>query len=127
MPSVACPALSFFFFFLHFLINGTILGEKLLIIKCVFWFSLQFLTETCFILRRILQDIIINVHWQSRKEPIILSRLNATWIFSTDCRKTQTQNLMKIRQVGAELFHAEGWTGRHDEANSRFSQICERA
>jgi hypothetical protein len=26
-------------------------------------------------------------------------------------------------QVGAELFHADG----HDEANSRFSQFCERA
>jgi hypothetical protein len=29
---------------------------------------------------------------------------------------------MKIRPVGAELFHADG----HDEANSRFSQFCER-
>jgi len=29
---------------------------------------------------------------------------------------------MKIRPVGAELFH----TDRHDEANSHFSQFCER-
>jgi hypothetical protein len=29
---------------------------------------------------------------------------------------------MKIRPVGAELFHAD----RHDEANSRFSQFCEK-
>jgi hypothetical protein len=42
---------------------------------------------------------------------------------------------MKIRPAGAELFHAErrtdgqtdGQTDRHDEANSRFSQFCERA
>ena len=38
---------------------------------------------------------------------------------------------MKIRPVGAELFHAneqlEGRTDSHDEANSRFSQFCERA
>jgi hypothetical protein len=38
---------------------------------------------------------------------------------------------MKIRQVGAELFHADvktdGRTDTHDEANSRFSQLCERA
>jgi hypothetical protein len=27
----------------------------------------------------------------------------------------------------AELFHADGQTDRHDEANSRFSQFCERA
>ena len=32
-----------------------------------------------------------------------------------------------IRPIGAELFHADGRTGRHDEANSRFSQLCERA
>jgi hypothetical protein len=32
---------------------------------------------------------------------------------------------MKIR--GAELFHADGRTDKHDEANSRFSQFCERA
>jgi len=43
---------------------------------------------------------------------------------------------MEIRQVGAELFHADsrqtdgqrkGQTDRQDEANSRFSQICELA
>ena len=35
---------------------------------------------------------------------------------------------MKIRPVGAELFHADGRTDGHDEANSRFSQnFCERA
>ena len=34
---------------------------------------------------------------------------------------------MKIRPVAAELFHAGGNTDRHDEANSRFTQFCERA
>ena len=33
---------------------------------------------------------------------------------------------MKIRPVGAE-FHANGRTDGHDEANSLFSQFCERA
>ena len=33
---------------------------------------------------------------------------------------------MKIRQVGADFFHAERRTDRHVEANSRFSQFCER-
>jgi hypothetical protein len=48
-------------------------------------------------------------------------------------------NFTNIRQVGAELFHADGQTHRqakertgrqtesHDEANSRFSQFCEHA
>ena len=35
---------------------------------------------------------------------------------------------MKIRPVVAELFHADGQTDRHDEANSSFfPQLCERA
>jgi len=36
---------------------------------------------------------------------------------------------MKIRAAGAELFHAGGRsdTYRHDEANIRFWQFCERA
>jgi len=37
---------------------------------------------------------------------------------------------MKIRPVGAKLFHADGrterQTDRHDEPNSHFSQFCER-
>ena len=41
-------------------------------------------------------------------------------------------DLIKILPVGAQLFHAGGgWTDaqmdRHEEANSRFSQFCERA
>ena len=38
---------------------------------------------------------------------------------------------MKIRPLGTELFHAarqtDASTGRHDEANSRYLQFCERA
>ena len=34
---------------------------------------------------------------------------------------------MKIRPVGAELFHADGLTDVHGDANGRFSQFCERA
>jgi len=34
---------------------------------------------------------------------------------------------MKIRPVGAELFHVDGQTDGHGEANGRFSQFCERA
>jgi len=33
---------------------------------------------------------------------------------------------MKIRPLGAEVFHADERTDRHDEANGRFSQFCEK-
>ena len=36
-------------------------------------------------------------------------------------------NVVKIRPVGAEFLHAVGRIDRHNEADSRFSQICERA
>jgi hypothetical protein len=44
-------------------------------------------------------------------------------------KNTQISSLIKIRPVGAELFHADGWTDtdRLDEASSRFSQFLERA
>jgi len=49
-------------------------------------------------------------------------------MFSIDFRKNaQISNLMKIRPLEAELFHADRRTVSHDEANSRFSQFCERA
>jgi hypothetical protein len=34
---------------------------------------------------------------------------------------------MKILPVGADLFHADRRTDGHNEANSGFSQFCERA
>ena len=61
-------------FFQHYLINFTIFGEKLLNMKCVFWFSLQRLPETLFILRRIGRDTVENVYWSACKVLFILVR-----------------------------------------------------
>jgi hypothetical protein len=58
--------------FRHYLINGTILAKYVLNIKCVFWFSLQLLSKTFLILRRIRRDIVINVKSYSCKVPVIL-------------------------------------------------------
>jgi hypothetical protein len=41
--------------------------------------------------------------------------------------KDSYKNLMKIRPVGVELFHADEKTDRHDKGYSRFSEFCERA
>jgi hypothetical protein len=62
---------------------------------------------------------------------LFLSDVNKSRIFSADFSKN-TQilhfiNFMKIRPVGAELFHADGRIDRHDEANSRYSQFFEGA
>ena len=41
-------------------------------------------------------------------------------------KKFQISNSVKIRPVGAVLFHAEEQADRHDEANSHYSHFCER-
>jgi hypothetical protein len=56
--------------------------------------------------------------------PLFLSDFNETLIFSGKFPKsTQIPNLMKIRPVGAKLFHAKERTDRetdsYDEVNSR--------
>ena len=55
--------------------------KMLLNTKCVFWFSLQLLSETFLIIRRTQRDIVINVHWSSFKVSVII------WISWTDFRK----------------------------------------
>jgi hypothetical protein len=42
-------------------------------------------------------------------------------------RNTQIENFMKIRPVGAELFHVDRQADRNDEAYSGFSQFFEYA
>ena len=59
----------------HSLKNRTIFRKKkLLHIKCVFWFSLQILSDTFLIPRRIQRDIVMNVRRASCKVPVVLVR-----------------------------------------------------
>ena len=117
------------YIFPNYLINGTarFSKKKLLKTKCVFWYSLQRLSETFLILRRTEWDMILYVYWSLCKVPLLfLSDFNETCIFFNGFSKnTQTSNIMKIRPVGAELFHADGRTDGLEEANSRLSQFCE--
>ena len=55
--------------------------------KCVFWFSLQILSETFLILRRIQRDIVIMYKWINVKYRLFLSKFNQTRNVSTDFRK----------------------------------------
>jgi hypothetical protein len=62
----------------------------------------------------------------------ILIKLEFSWLIF---EKSQVSNFIKIRPVGAKLFLADRrsdrqtdrWTDEYDEADSRFSQFCERA
>jgi hypothetical protein len=55
--------------------------KKLLNTKCVFWFSLQLLSETFLISRRTERDIIKNVYRSSCEVPVILVRFEWKWNF----------------------------------------------
>jgi hypothetical protein len=136
--------------------KATTFGEKLLNTK-LFWCSIQILSETFLILRRIGRNIVINVLRFLSKVPASLFRLLwhsiffdrfkkifkywtalilLTWIIwwaPNNASKWQMvfnsafKGLMKIRRVVVELFHVDGRTDRHDEANSSFLQFCESA
>jgi len=73
--------------FPHYLINGTIFGEKLLNIKCVFWFSLQIMSETFLILRKLNEIWSWTHNGLHVKYRLFLSDFNETWMFSTDFQK----------------------------------------
>jgi hypothetical protein len=85
LPSVACLAVPYFYTLSH---KRHDFWKKLLNIKCVFWFSVQLLSETFLILRRIQRDIIINIHRSLRKVPLLLSDFNETWVFSRHSKKS---------------------------------------
>ena len=68
--------------------KGTIFFKKWLNTKCVFRFSLQHLSETFRILRRIKRDVIKKIYIGLRvKYPIFSPDFNKTWNLSTDLRK----------------------------------------
>jgi hypothetical protein len=90
---------------------------------CVFSTNLY---GTFLILRRFKRDITI-INRSSCKLPVIPVKFQSNLNFLNGFSKnTQIQNLMKIRPVGAKLFHEGGRTDeraetdRHDEVNIRF-------
>jgi len=123
VPSVTCLALPYFSTLSHKHYNFW--KKELLNIKCVFWFSLQLSSETSLFLRRIRQDIIINMHMPSCKVPVILVRFLIKCEFSQLLSKnSQISNLMKLHPVRAKLFYAGGKTegGPTDKQTWRSSE-----
>ena len=81
----------------------------------------------------ILLDFICELYYDARihehQVSVIFVRfgrnLNFPYTFS---KSIQILNFMKIRPAEAEFLHTDGGSdGRNDDANSQFSQFCERA
>ena len=99
-------------------------GEMLLNIKCVFWFFLQILSETFFILRRMRQDIIIRFYRFLCKLPVIFfrvwSHLNSLDRFSEN---NQIPNFVNISPVGGEMFYTDGRTDRWTDRQTDMTKL----
>jgi hypothetical protein len=91
-----------------------------------FKFFQQLLSEIFLILRRIWQHV-ISLHRFRVKYPLFLSDFNEIWIFSTDFRRIFRYQISwkSFQWEPTYSMRTDGQT--HDEANSRFSQFCERA
>ena len=94
-------------------------GRGLVNIKCVF----GFLCNVCINISHPKNNLAryrLNVEMSPCKVLVIfrriLMKLNVLDRFS---RKSKISSVIKIRRVGAEVFH--------EEANSRFSQFCDRS
>jgi len=106
LSSAASPALLYFSILSHKRhdFRKDVNGSKM----CVLILSTTFVLLTA---RRIVRDIIKNVYWSPCKVPVILDRVLWNFNFHNRLSKnTQISNLLKIRPVGAELFHADGQT-----------------
>ena len=60
------------------------------------------------------------------KYPLFLSYFNLNSLDSA-LKYIHVLKFNESASSGAKFFHADGQTDRHDEANSHFSQFCERA
>ena len=69
-----------------------------------------------------MSEIWSKTHMFPWKVPLILVR----YCWNLSFLNRYAKNTQTIRPVWVE-FHTDGLTGRHDEANSRFSQFCESA
>jgi len=96
----------------RYLINDAIFGKTLLNIKCVFWFALQRLSKTVFILRIPERCIIITVHRSYVKYPLFLSEESNLNFLDGFSKNTHTSNFITFRPVGVDLLHAGRRTNR---------------
>jgi hypothetical protein len=129
---VICGLPGIYSIFPHYLINGTIFAtkKKLLNIKCVFWFSLQLLSETFLILKKKLSEVlskfVLVFMWSTHYFRQIWMKIEFSWqIFE----KSSNIKFRKNPSSGSRVVpwgRRDSRPDRHDAANSRFWQFCER-
>jgi hypothetical protein len=91
----------------HYFKKEKNIGHKL----CVLVFFSNFCRSTFLILRRIRRDIIVNVHWVGMQSVRCYCRFLMELEFSRQIfQNIWISDFMKIRPLGAELFHADRQT-----------------
>jgi hypothetical protein len=126
LSSVACTTLQFFSHVISYTARYS--KKKLLNIEGVFWFSLQFLSETFLILGRTEWDMVISVYWSSCKVSVTMVRFERNINFLDRFSKNiQTSEFMTFLPVGAELFHTNWQTNSNDTDYSRLSPFWEHS
>jgi hypothetical protein len=96
-------------------------------IKCRFWFSLQLLSVTFFILRRIQWDITINLSRYSC-DALVISHILMKHEFPRQIFEKSNIKFRENQPSGRRFLPCgQRRTERYDEANSRFSKSCEIA
>jgi hypothetical protein len=115
MPHIVISGLPHITIFFYIISQTAGLKKKLLDTKCLLTFCTN-LPWNILILRRTGRDTIKNVH---------SSDFNETWTRSTDFRKILKYQISwkSVQWEPSCSMRAD----KHDEANSRFSQVCERA
>jgi hypothetical protein len=68
-----------------------------------------------------------DVHWPSRKVLVILADFDKTWFFQQICEKYSNTKFHEDPSSGDRVVPYGRRTGRHDEADCRFSQFYESA
>jgi len=117
LSPVASLVLPYFSAFAHK--HDTIFGKMLLNIGCVFWLSLQHLSETFLILRKIGRDMIKRYISLHVKCPLFTSYFKETWLFSTDFRKILKYQISfkSVQWKPSCPMRTDGRTPRHTWRN----------
>ena len=133
LPSVACPSIQYFPTLSHkrhdFRAKNTMELKTCVLIftKTSVW-KISHSTKTCERYDHICTE---DLHV---KFPLLLSEFNKSWTFSTDFLKINSDikfhenlsNGSRVAPWGRMDRRTEGRTDRHDESNSRHSQLCKR-